>query len=418
MKDAVIPMTRITRIQESFMKSVASLLNVKRDDVPLMYTIYYAFFASGIMSTLIGALLPYMKDEYQMSYVLSGAVISAHQIGNFCALLIAGYLPYAIGRKRSTISLSLGIVIGFILMTLTSNPIVLLVAFACTGIGRGTMSNITNVVMSEISENKTASLNLLHASFAVGAFLAPFIALLCTTVFGVHWRVAAWGLVLFESIALLLLGRSNLSNTPSAKSGNKSMEFIRSGRYWLNTFILFFYLCSEASVIGWLVTYFTDTGRLSPALALTTSSALWIFILVGRLSCAALSVRMNKNRLLIILGTLQVLFFAMMINVRSISLTYISLFGFGLAMSGTYPTTLSTMDRRYMSSTIATGTCIATATLGAITMPIIVGSVAQKAGMAWGLATIGLSIICMLTLIVIKFVVERKAITAKQQLND
>lgn len=418
MKDAVIPMTRITRIQESFMKSVASLLNVKRDDVPLMYTIYYAFFASGIMSTLIGALLPYMKDEYRMSYVLSGAVISAHQIGNFCALLIAGYLPYAIGRKRSTISLSLGIVIGFILMTLTSNPIVLLVAFACTGIGRGTMSNITNVVMSEISENKTASLNLLHASFAVGAFLAPFIALLCTTVFGVHWRVAAWGLVLFESIALLLLGRSNLSNTPSAKSGNKSMEFIRSGRYWLNTFILFFYLCSEASVIGWLVTYFTDTGRLSPALALTTSSALWIFILVGRLSCAALSVRMNKNRLLIILGTLQVLFFAMMINVRSISLTYISLFGFGLAMSGTYPTTLSTMDRRYMSSTIATGTCIATATLGAITMPIIVGSVAQKAGMAWGLATIGLSIICMLTLIVIKFVVERKAITAKQQLND
>ncbi len=160
------------------MNSLASLLKVKRDDVPLMYTIYFAFFTSGMMSTLIGALLPFMKTEYNMSYVLSGAVISAHQIGNFCALLIAGYLPYLIGRKRSTITLSLGIVIGFLLMTLTSNPVLLLVAFAFTGIGRGTMSNITNVVMSEIAENKTASLNLLHASFAVGAFLAPFLAIL------------------------------------------------------------------------------------------------------------------------------------------------------------------------------------------------------------------------------------------------
>ena len=150
------------------MQSMASLLKVKRDDRPLMYTIYFAFFVSGMMSTLIGTLLPFMKEEYQMSYVLSGAVISAHQIGNFAALLIAGFLPFLIGRKRSTLTLAMGIVIGFLLMTLTANPVLLLIAFAFTGIGRGTFSNITNVVVSEIAENKAASLNLLHATFAVG----------------------------------------------------------------------------------------------------------------------------------------------------------------------------------------------------------------------------------------------------------
>src|SRR5690554_2772248 len=138
------------------MKSMATLLKVKREDRPLMYTIYYAFFVSGMMSTLIGALLPFMKSEYQMSYVLSGAVLSAHQIGNFSALLIAGVLPYLIGRKRSTLTLAMGIVIGFLLITLTANPLLLLLAFAFTGIGRGTFSNITNVVMSEIAENKAA----------------------------------------------------------------------------------------------------------------------------------------------------------------------------------------------------------------------------------------------------------------------
>ncbi|MGE4454277.1 MAG: sugar MFS transporter [Sphaerochaeta sp.] len=389
------------------MPSLADTLKVKREHVPLMYMLYFAFLTSGMMSTMIGALLPFMKEEYQMSYVLSGAVISAHQVGNFFALLIAGYLPYLIGRKRSTITLSLGIVIGFLLITLTGNPLLLLFAFACTGIGRGTMSNITNVVMSEISENKGAGLNLLHASFAVGAFIAPFVVLFTTSIFGVYWRISAWILVAFELIVLLLLSRSTLSGKPKKRSvGSESHDFLKDGKFWLNTFILFFYLCSEASVIGWLVTYFIDTGRLSPSLAQTTSSALWIFILIGRLSCAHLSNRMSKNVLLIILALLQLAFFTMMITVDQTVLIYISLFGFGLAMSGTYPTTLSTMDSKFTSSTIATGTCIATATVGAISMPIIIGAVAQSVGMAGGLATITISILLMLLLILVKTLLE------------
>ena len=389
--------------REFYMSSLVKLLKVKAQDVPLMYTIYFAFFTTGMMSTLIGALLPFLKEEYQLSYVLSGAVISAHQIGNFIALLIAGYLPYVIGRKKSTMTLALGIIIGFLLVTLTGNPIVLLFAFLLTGIGRGTMSNITNVVMSEIAQNKAASLNLLHASFAVGAFLAPFLALLSTTVFGVYWRISAWTLVLFEVFVIFFISRSSLSGKPKTKQVDGGRDFLRNGGFWLNTFILFFYLCGEASVIGWLVTYFNDTGRLSPSLAQTTSSALWICILIGRLVCATLAGRMNRNLLLVVLGFLQVIFFIMLISVQQIGLIYFSLFGFGLAMSGTYPTTLSTMDKRFNSSTIATGTCIATATLGAITMPIIVGTVAQATGIAGGLATISLSILCMFSLMLIKF---------------
>lgn len=386
------------------MKSMATLLKVKREDRPLMYTIYYAFFVSGMMSTLIGALLPFMKSEYQMSYVLSGAVLSAHQIGNFSALLIAGVLPYLIGRKRSTLTLAMGIVIGFLLITLTANPLLLLLAFAFTGIGRGTFSNITNVVMSEIAENKAASLNLLHAVFAVGAFLAPFIAILATVVLNVGWRVSAWLLVAFELIALFFISRSTLSGEPTKRSKGGEASFLRSSEFWINAATLFFYLCNEASIMGWLVTYFTDTGRLSPALAQTTSSALWIFILVGRLLCAYLASKMNKNLLLIILGALQLSFFIMMITVDSITLIYLSIFGFGLSMSGTYPTILSTVDSKLTSSTIAMGSLIAVATLGAILMPTIVGSIAQVQGMAGGLATISVAIGVMLFLMIIKFI--------------
>ena len=396
------------------MPSIANIVQVKKENIPLMKTMYYAFFTSGIMSTLIGALLPFMKEEYAMGYVLSGAVISAHQVGNFCALLIAGILPSLIGRKKSTLLLSMGIGIGFMLATLTANPVLLLIAFAFTGIGRGSLSNITNVVISEISENKVSALNLLHASFAVGAFVAPFLAILSTTVFGVHWRFSAWLLVAFEIVALVAIGFSSLSGKSEEKKSDSGTGFAKSGSYWLNTFILFFYLCSEASVIGWLVTYFNDTGILNTAMAQMTSSALWICILAGRLLCASISTKLDRNLLLVILGTFQVIFFLLMISVHSVVLIYMSIFGFGLAMSGTYPTTLSTMDRRFNSSTLATGTCIAVATLGAIAMPVIVGIVARTSGIAGGLATISIALCCMLTLIVLKYVLSRRAGKAVQ----
>jgi fucose permease len=392
------------------MSSLAKTLQIKEENIPLMGTMYFTFFTSGMMSTLLGALLPFMKAEYSMGYVLSGAVISAHQVGNFLALILSGILPYVIGRKKSTITLSIGIALGFLLMTLTANPLLLLVAFALTGIGRGSVSNITNVVTSQIAGNKASALNLLHASFAVGALIAPFLAILSTAVFGVYWRFSAYFLIVFEVIALFAIGYSSLDGEPEAKKADSGTDFLKSGPYWLNTAILFFYLCCEASVTGWLVTYFNDTGILNTAMAQMTTSALWVCILVGRLLCASLSNRTNKQVLLVILGTAQVIFFLLMISVHSVALIYLSIFGFGLAMSGTYPTTLSTMDMRFNSSTLATGTCIAVATLGAIGMPIIVGLVAQESGIAGGLAIISVALCCMLTLIILKWILAlRKA---------
>jgi len=390
------------------MPSIAKILCVKKEDVPLMYTVYFAFFVSGMMNTLIGTILPFMKAEYNMSYVLSGAVISAHQIGNFFALLISGFLPYLIGRKKSTIMLSLGFVIGFMLMTLTGNPLFLLFAFLLTGIGRGTMSNITNVVMSDIAENKAASLNLLHASFAVGAFLAPFLAILSTSVFGVHWRISLWTVVVLEILVMIFFNRSTLSGRNIEKQKDAATGFYKSRTYWLNTAILFFYLCNEASIMGWLVTYFTDSGILSPSLAQTTSSALWIFILIGRLLCAFISTKLNKNFLLVLLGFFQIVFFFLMVSSQNIGLIYMSIFGFGLAMSGTYPTVLATMNPKFNASTIAVGTTIAIATLGAISMPTIVGAVAQEIGIAGGLATISITLVCMFVLILVKFISGKK----------
>ena len=363
------------------MFSLGKFLGVPEEKRSLLYRIYFAFFASGAMSTLLGAILPEMGEAYNLDYAYRGVLLSAHQIGNLSAVIAAGFIPYLIGRKRSTFILGLGIVIGLLLMTLTGNPLLLFLAFALTGIGRGTMSNITNV-----------------------AFLSPFIAI---AVIPSSWKIAPWiSAALMLLTLLLLLGKGLSSERMKKEKGEGTIP--RSLQYWLNTFILFFYLCGEASLIGWLVTYFQDANIFPDAISTAMQSFLWIMILIGRLSCAVISTHMNKNTLILILGLLMTGFFILMIAAPTPFIAALAVFLVGVSMSGIYPTTLSTMEKKYSSSTVATGLCIGTATVGAILMPAVVGAVAERTGIEGGIATISIALSLMVILMVVKFVTNRQ----------
>ena len=136
------------------MFSLNRFLDVKKEDQSLLYFTYYAFLCSGMMTTVLGAILPSLSEEYGLSYTLQGSLLSFHQIGNLAAVYIAGFLPYAIGRKMSTLLGASGIILGLVFMTLYGNPFFLIFAFLLTGIGRGTMSNMTNVVVGQSAGNK------------------------------------------------------------------------------------------------------------------------------------------------------------------------------------------------------------------------------------------------------------------------
>lgn len=388
------------------MYSLAEKLQIEKKNASLVYRIYFAFLCSGAMSTLLGAILPSMQSEYALSYSLRGFLLSSHQIGNLSAVLLSGFLPYAIGRKKSTLVLGIGLVVGLVLMTMTGNPALLVIAFILTGAGRGTLSNITNVVVSENAGKKAAGLNVLHASFAVGAFTSPIIALLLGDT---KWRFAAWIIALALALVFLLIKTSTLSNTPASKKHDGEHLFARDPGFWINTFILFCYLCAEAPLMGWLVTYFKEAGIMSVKMAQVMQSLWWIMILLGRLSCAAISTKIrNKTSLILSMGILMTISFICMVMTTNPVIVAIALLSLGFCMSGIYPTTLSTMNPAYNGSTVATGTCIATATLGGILMPMIIGFVAESKGITGGISTIAIALILMLVLMAIKAIRTRK----------
>lgn len=358
---------------------------------------------------MIGAILPYMKETYNLNYQLTGLLISAHSVGNLISSFIGGILPVYIGRKKSILFLCSSGIFAFILMTLTSNPFFLFLAFFLTGLNRGAVSNFNNTIINDIATGKAWALNLLHSVFAIGAFVSPFIALFFTKDNPNGWIYAALTWAIFCFTEFVVFGRMKIpGNYPvPAESSKINLGFLKNQYYLTACGILFFYLCAEQAINGWLVTYFKESGIMSGNFAQGMASLLWIVILIGRLVSAYLSSRIKKSKLLVINASGYLIFFILLLSSRSITPVVIGVVGVGFCMAGLYPTTVAGIGTILKAYPLALSFILTFAGLGAIIMPALIGAVADSVGIIGGMSIVIIAVAITLLFILYNAFIHR-----------
>lgn len=363
---------------------------------------FFAFFVNGMLALMLGAVMPMILTHFSLGYDMGGMLLSFHSIGNLIASFIGGIIPIYLGRKNSIVILSLMIGIGFGGMLVTKSPIILLTMFFLTGIGRGSVSNINNSIVNDISDGKASALNLLHAVFAIGAFMAPFLASWCI-ISGLGWKYAIGTVAVLGVLVTIVYATMKIDNTRGLKKnktvrGKESRAFLKNVDFYLASGILFFYLGVETALNGWIVTYLKDSGIMSTYMAQTILSILWIVIIFGRLFCAYISKFASKKLLLLGSSIGVMLFFVLFLITSNIWAIIACMIGLGFCLSGIYPTTLANVGSVIKGSGLAMGTLLAVAGLGAIIMPYITGLVAEKAGIAGGMAAVSIFTVLLLIL--------------------
>ena len=365
---------------------------------------FYSFFVNGGIALILGAILPYMKTSYELDYVIAGILLSAHSVGNLVSSFIAGIIPIYLGRRKSILLLCSAGAIAFVLMTITSNPYILVLAFFLTGINRGAVSNFNNSVVNEIATGKGSALNVLHSVFAIGAFVSPFIVMGFVSINKDGWKYAAllWALLCF--IEFFTYGFMDIPNNKpirKEKQGKKAdFGFLKNKFFITACGILFFYLCAEQAVNGWLVTYFIESDILSSNLAQTMSSLLWLVILFGRILTAYLSSKVKKSKLMLINALGYVVFFVILLLSRSVVPVIIGIVGVGFCMSGLYPTTIASIGKILKDYPMGLSFLLMIAGLGSILMPSIVGAVADNIGIIGGMSTVIVAVVITLIFII------------------
>lgn len=385
------------------MKNKSFYKQLNKDQRYILNCCFFVFAVNGLYSIILGSLLPLISTEYGLNNTVSGGLISAHQAGNLISGFIAGVLPLYLGRKKSIIFLCIFVVMGFSIMILTGNPILLILGFLFTGLSRGSISNFNNIIVNEVSNNSPAALNVLHSTFAVGALASPLLVILSTNISREQgWKIAATVIIILASISILLFSRMKIDNTEKNMEKVKvSYEFLKNRGFCTSAGIMFFYLCAEATINGWMVKYFIDSSIMTIEYAQVLASLLWLVILAGRLTCAFLGDKISKKVLLLTTSCGTAIFYLLLLSTNNLKVITIAIIGLGFSMAGIYPTTVSTVGNIIKSYPMAMGVLLMLGGIGAIIMPIITGALSDYFGILAGMGAIVGVIVLMIICVIL-----------------
>jgi len=336
------------------------------------------FFLNGLGAISSGIVVSVLRERYGFAYGLTGTLLALMNIGNLVAGFAAGVLPGKIGLKKTALLLPAGYAVGYCMMGFTSFTPLLMISFFMLGLAKGCTINLCTVMVGENSKNRTTGMNLMHSCYACGALLCPFVIAASgnSTLALALGGAALWG--------LFALTPPETRESVAKKSGPTDWSFLRSVKFWLLTGLLFCQNATEISVTGWLVTYFKDSGLITPSFSPYTVTVMWTATLIARLLIAFVIPLKNPRKAMIVMGAGCIVFYFGLMQARSQWAAVALLFAFAFAMAGMNPTAVASAGR--MTNITSMGVMLPTASLGAILMPWVIGLVAERFGIAAGMA--------------------------------
>ncbi len=385
----------------------------KKQQNRLITATLFVFFVSGASSMLMGNLMPFLREKYDISYVRAGLLLSLPSWGNLASIFITGYLPTYIGRRKTVLITSVWMILAFAIVAFGLGGAALLpLACLMIGIARGGNTNFSNTMMSTLPGDRAAvGYNLLHGAFAVGAVLSPVALIACTANDPEGWQTMTMGIVVLCAVQFFVYCRMALPKeniTKSIRSVDRS--FLKNRNFWLGSAILFFYISAEYAIVNWLVTYFKDTGILSAEVSQLMTSLLWVVIFAGRMLGAALVGKVSRKVILVVDGVGLLGFFLLVFLSRSQVPIFVGIMGVGLFMATIYTSALALGTESIKGNDLGVSTMIFTGSAGGIITPAVVGMVAEQAGIQAGMAVVvAVTALLLATILLSVFLKPQKA---------
>ncbi len=137
--------------------------NQANQEKRLIRNTLFVFFVSGAASLLLGNLMPFLREQYGISYARAGFLLSLPSWGNLASVFLTGYLPTFVGRRKTVLTTSVWMAIAFALITFGIGGAAIL-PFACfmIGVSRGGNSNFSNSSRSIFNDRGSIYISKRH----------------------------------------------------------------------------------------------------------------------------------------------------------------------------------------------------------------------------------------------------------------
>lgn len=342
---------------------------------------FAAFVMLGLTEGSLGVAWPSMRSAFERGISELGALLAISSVGYLTA-------STAYGRIHSWLGTGASLGTGCTLMAagllgIASAPVwlVVVVSAVMLGVGGGLVDSGMNAHAA--LEFDLRSINLLHASFGVGATIGPLL-ITASLAAGTTWRggYAVMAMAQAGMAVAVWRTRSRWTSRP-AESGDDRVVTVRRARVVLLLALFFVYTGAEVGVGQWAYTLLSEGRGMPAAVAGGWVAAYWAGLTAGRFLVSAVGNRVSPS------NTLNASVITALIGVGILwsdpaGAGFVGLPVAGLGLAAIFPTLVSLTPLRIGRdrSTRMVGYQLAAASLGIATLPWVLGLFAEAQGLS------------------------------------
>jgi fucose permease len=346
---------------------------------------YAAFVLTGIVTTLLGPLLPVLVGWWALDDARAGLLFSAQFAGSMAGSVLSSAGMTRIGFRQTMAA-------GAALMALgvgtlgASDHLAGTASIGAYGVGLGLIIPATNVYVARAYPGAAASaLSLVNFAWGVGAVGAPAIVALFQRTNNVRaflFALAVALAIMAGSIARMREpARPEDEASGSDEAGPLPARTRRMARALPFGVLLFLYVGTETSVAGWVALYARRLDLVRSSLALATPSLFWAALLAGRALAPIVLRRVAEPTWLTASLLAATAGMALLAVSRSTGMLVAAVSIAGLGLAAGFPLIFALFTRELgRDAARAAGSVFVLASLGGAALPPLVGIVSDASG--------------------------------------
>lgn len=367
----------------------------------LKYYTLTAFFVIGIVTVLLGQILPVLSARLDLSDAESGTLFLAQFSGSIIGTFSAQRVARRYGFTFSVLTGLFMIAAGLPGINAGSFPVCWISIFVY-GSGLGvTIPGMNLLTMDRTDPHlRSSAVNLLNFCWGLGAIVSqPFVA-----AFSKDGSLVTVSVVLVIAMLILMAGVvssvRDLKQTKAVEAGARSpaqVHIWRNPSAWLFVGFSFFVVGIEGGLGGWLTTY-SEVLKLSGVNTVNLTVVYFTFFVVGRGLAAIVARRISEN--VLIFACSLILIVGVAIIVSSEFLVVLGAAVAGLGSSALFPTHMVRFTRVYgPSATLQAAPIFIAGTTGAAIVSSLIGFISSSVGsLRAGIAAVLVSGVLVLVL--------------------
>ncbi|HVO59426.1 MAG TPA: MFS transporter [Terriglobales bacterium] len=362
---------------------VAATPPLTRSSRSITWAAHAAFLPIGMVTVLLGPMLPILAERWALTYSQSGYLFTAQFVGATVGVTVSGGAIRRLGYRAAMI---MGLALTAAgTSTLPRLPFAgAIFAIALYGVAIGMMGPTCNLLVAHIhSDQRGAALNLLNFSWSIGAVSCPL--LVAAAAHAGHTSLLLQTLAAVTFLIMVMVATivpRGIGMQPQPLGGSQSASKLLWSRPGLFVLCALFslYVGTENIVGGWLASY-AKLSSSAVSTPIVTSSFFYFALMVGRLLAPAILKTMLETTLariglgIGILGTIGLVRGHTMASIVGNALLT------GLGLSSVFPIVIAMLSRTFgPDSPRAAPVVFNMSNLGGASLPFLVGYTSEQLG--------------------------------------